>query len=95
MAYEVITNATRVSGTLKAELGAMAGRYRGEDAWLGGVKEHLRDILEDPEDYVEYWDLEEAEGVSASRIGACAKALLHEVDTLLALPMDQRGNRGD
>ena len=95
MAYEVIIKAARVSGTLTAELGAMARQYRNENAWLGGVREHLEEILEDPEDYVSYWDLEDAEGVSATVIKDLATALFRHTDEILATPMEKRGERDD
>ena len=46
MAWGVIVSASRVSDTLKADLGSMASRFRTEDEWLGGVRAHLVDIFE-------------------------------------------------
>ena len=58
MAWDVIVRAARVSNTLKAELGAMASQFQSEDEWLQGVRAHLKEIADDPADYVESWDLE-------------------------------------
>jgi hypothetical protein len=69
MAWGVIVSASQVSDTLKAELGAMAGRFRTEDEWLRGVRAHLVDTFEDPAEYVDFWDLENTEAVTATIIG--------------------------
>ncbi|MDZ7582895.1 MAG: hypothetical protein U5R30_20490 [Deltaproteobacteria bacterium] len=93
MAWDVIVRAARVSDTLKAELGAMASRFESEDEWLRGVCTHLEEIIEDPAEYVDYWDLENEEAVSATMIGSIAKELYGRVDKILAMPMNKRGSR--
>ena len=45
MAWDVIVRAAHVSDTLKAELGAMASRFKSENEWLRGVRAHLEEIL--------------------------------------------------
>lgn len=65
MAYGIIVQAARVSDTLKAELGALSRDYNIEDDWLQGVQKHFQAILTDPKSYVEFWNLEEEEGVTA------------------------------
>ena len=71
-AYDLIVQAARVSDTLKAELGAMSARSRNEKEWLNNVGSCLRKIAADPQDYVDYWNLEEAEGVTPAMIKDCA-----------------------
>ncbi|MCJ8499531.1 hypothetical protein [Desulfatitalea alkaliphila] len=93
MAWGLIVGASRVSDTLKAELGAMAGRFKTEDEWLRGVRAHLVNIFEDPVDYVDFWDLENMEAVTASMIGSIAAELRDRVDTVLSMPMNERGAR--
>ena len=58
MAWGVIVSASQVSDTLKAELGAMASRFKTEDEWFRGARAHLMEIFEDPAEYVDSWDLE-------------------------------------
>lgn len=93
MAWGVIISASRVSDTLKAELGVMAIRFKTEDEWLRGVRAHLVAIFEDPAEYVDSWDLENAEAVSATMIGCIAAELRDRVDSILSTPMNKRGSR--
>lgn len=93
MAWGVIVSASQVSDTLKAELGSMASRFKTEDEWLGGVRAHLLEILEDPAEYVDSWDLENAEAVTATMIGGIAAELRDRVDSILPMPMKKRGSR--
>ncbi len=93
MAWDVIVCAAHVSDTLKAELGAMASRFKTEDAWLRGVRAHLIEIFEDPAEYVDYWDLENAEVATAAMIGSIAAELIDRVDSILSTPVNKRGSR--
>jgi len=93
MAWDLIFRAASVSDTLKAELFAIASRFKTEDEWLRGVQAHLEEITEDPAEYVDYWDLENEEGVTAGMIGSCAAELRDRVKKVLAVPMNKRGTR--
>lgn len=93
MAWRIIVSASRVSDTLKAELGSMASRFRTEDEWLRGVRAHLVDIFEDPAEYVDSWDLENAEAVAATMIGSFAAELRDRVDSILSTPVNKRSSR--
>lgn len=93
MAWDVIVRASQVSDTLKAELGAMASRFRTEDEWLRGVRARSVEIFEDPAEYVNSWDLENAENVTPAMIGPFAAALRDHVDSILSTPLHKRGSR--
>lgn len=93
MAWDIIVRAACVSDTLKAELGAMARRFQFEDGWLQGVRVHLKEIADDPAEYVDYWDLENEENVTATMIRNCAEELCGRADKILAMPMAKRGAR--
>lgn len=67
-AYGIIVHSARGCDTLKAELGALSFECENEDAWLDRVQIHLKKIAKDPENYVDYWDLEEEEGIGASQV---------------------------
>jgi len=82
-AYDVIVRAARVSDTLKANLGAQSRNYKNEDAWLRGIGKFLQKIVEEPEEYVDYWDLEEEEGVTATMICKIATELFRHVEVML------------
>lgn len=91
MAWDIIVSASRVSDTLKAELGALASRFRTEEEWLRGVRAHLGGIFEDPAEYVDSWDLENAEAVTETMIGSFAAELRDRVDSVLSTPKKKRG----
>ncbi len=93
MAWGIIVRASQVSDTLKAELGAMGSRFKTEDEWLRGVRAHLVEIFEDPAEYVDSWDLENTEAVTATMIGNIAAELHDRVDSVLSTPMSKRGSR--
>jgi hypothetical protein len=93
MAWDVIVRAAQVSDTLKAELGAMASRFKTEDEWLRGARAHLVEIFEDPAEYVDSWDLENTEAITATMVGSIAADLRDRVDRVLSTPMNKRGSR--
>lgn len=93
MAWGIIVSASHVSDTLKAELGAMASLFNTEDEWLQGVRALLLEIFEDPAEYVDSWDLENAEAVTATMMGSFAAELRDRVDSVLSMPMNKRGSR--
>ncbi len=81
-AYSIIVHAARVCETLKAELGALSFECENEDTWIRGVQNFLRKVVEDPDEYVEYWNLEEEEGIDASQIKKLALNLSRQVDEI-------------
>ena len=91
MAYDLIVQASLVSDTLKVELGAMSRNYNNENDWLAGVQELCREILADPEGYVDFWNLAEEEGVTAKMISELAEYLREKVDDILSAPVIKRG----
>lgn len=93
MAYAIIRQASRVSDTLKAELGAMSRDHRHEDDWLRAVQKHLCGILADAQDYVDLWSLEEFEGVTPARIQELATFLLDQTCEIQATQLEIRGQR--
>ena len=94
MAWDIIARASQVSDTLKADLGARSSNYGNEDDWLRGVLKFLQRIVEVPGDYVDYWNLEEEEGVSAAMMGEIALELSRRAKETLAKPPAQRGKKG-
>jgi hypothetical protein len=51
------------------------------------------EIFEDPDEYVDSWDLENEEAVTATMIGTIAAELRDRVDSILSTPKDKRGSR--
>ena len=81
-AYTIIVQAARLCDTLKAELGALSLACENEDKWLESVQSHLMKILKDPDGYVEYWNLEEEEGIDALQMEKIALTLSQHVDEI-------------
>lgn len=92
MAWEIIVQAAQVSDTLKTELGAMSMEHATEDDWLRGAWQYLQEVAEAPEEFVEFWTLEEEEGVTATMISELAMDLASQVEKVLATPMAERGS---
>ncbi len=91
MAYDLIVRASMFSDTLKAELGAMSRNYNNENDWLAGVQKHCREILADPEAYVDFWDLEEVEELTAVKLSEFVDKLLQQLDRVRSTPLMERG----
>jgi hypothetical protein len=83
LSQNLINRAAEVSDTLKAELAAISTKCGTEDEWLQGVFFFLQEILTDPQAYVDFWDLEDAEGLTAKNIGELADILSGQVETML------------
>jgi hypothetical protein len=64
----------------------MACKDEGE--WLEGVLNRLLKIAEDPDGYVEYWNLEEEEGIGASQMKKIALNLSRYVDEIKCQSMN-------
>lgn len=69
----------------------MSREYETEEDWLRGVWELLQEIVEAPEEYVEFWNLEEEEGVTAAMIDRLAVGLAGQVEKVMATPRAERG----
>lgn len=95
MAWEIIAQAAQVSDTLKADLGARSGRYGNEDDWLRGVLKFLKKIVDSPSEYVDYWNLEEEEGVTAAMMREIAADLSRRAKETLAKSSTQRVKQGE
>ena len=88
----MIVHAARVCDTLKAELGSLSLECDNEYLWLERGQTHLKKIARDPDAYVEYWNLEEEEGIDASQIKKLALNLSRQVDEIKCQSMNTRQN---
>lgn len=57
MAYECIRLADEATDVLKSEIGAACSQYRDEDAYLQGILADVKEIEENPADYLDWWNL--------------------------------------
>ena len=72
MAYQTITIAYDVSENLRAEIGASASLVTSEDDFLRQTIEFLDEILDDPEDYLDSWNMLDDAHVATFPVGAGA-----------------------
>jgi hypothetical protein len=93
MAYALIVRASQVCDTLKVELGVLSRNCSNEEEWLHSVQECCQEIVAVPGDYVDFWNLEEEEGVTAERIRELAMELCEKAGEVLSVPFDKRGGR--
>lgn len=91
MAYELIVRAAQVCDTLKVELGALSRSCSNEEVWLRSVQECCQEIIAGPDDYVDFWNLEEVEGVTAERVSELALELCEKAGDVLSVPSNKRG----
>ncbi len=56
MAYETIARAYDVLDVLRSEIGASVKEFKTEDEFLNGTLEFLKEILDNPRDYLDGWD---------------------------------------
>jgi len=89
MAYESIVIACKITDFLKCDLGVRSKDYKDENAYLNGILKFVRDIKNDPEDYLDYWNLLEELDLRAFKKGI-EKLEKHIVKTI-ATPIQQRG----
>lgn len=91
MAYALIVRAAKVCDTLKAELGALNRDCSNEEEWLRSVQKCCQEIIAGPDDYVDFWNLEEEKEVTAERVCELALELCEKAGDVLSVPFNKRG----
>lgn len=89
MAYQTIVRAYRVSDILSTEIGASAANYTVEDEFLRGTLAFLDEILEDPEAYLDSWNL--IGDINPLSFAEGVRLLRHHVLNTLDTPKERRG----
>ena len=88
-AYDCLLLANHVTGVLMTELGATCSRYKTENEYLHGILADVKEIEEDPTDYLDYWNLldEIATPVFVQRL----RKLRKHIERAIATPVKDRG----
>ena len=89
MAYDCIRLADDATDVLKSELGAACSQYRGEDAYLAGILADVKEIEEDPEDYLDWWNLLEQTDIAEFR--KKIRVLREHIEKTIETPTAERG----
>lgn len=89
LAYECIRLADAATDVLKSEIGAACSQYRDEDAYLTGILCDVREIEDDPEDYLDWWNLLEQTDLAVFK--KRIQALREHIEKTLKTPIENRG----
>ncbi len=57
MAYDCMRYANDANDVLKSELGAACSEFKTEDEYLQGILGRVKEIEQDPEGYLDWWNL--------------------------------------
>ena len=92
MAYESIIIANEITDFLKCDLGVRSKDYEDENAYLNGILQFIQKIKNDPEGYLDSWNLLEERdlGFFAKGIEYLEKHILKTIET----PIEERGEVG-
>jgi hypothetical protein len=90
MAYDTIALAHEVPDVLRLEIGASAKEYGTEDEFLRGTLINLKDILVDPESYLDSWNY--LDTVEPKRFVKGIEMLMNHVEKTLNTPQPERGS---
>lgn len=88
-AYEILRIAEEINHTLTVLIGAMCGRYRIEDSFLRGVIKFIREISDDPEEFIDDWNLYDE--IDVPEMVAGLSMLESYVNEVIKTPMQNRG----
>lgn len=89
MAYDCIRLADEAIDVLKSELGAKCSRYRTEDDYLSGILEHVKEIEDDPREYLDEWNLLDQTNIRTFK--QKLMALREHIEKTIATPLKERG----
>ncbi|MBW1787983.1 MAG: hypothetical protein JRK53_15380 [Deltaproteobacteria bacterium] len=90
MAYQTIVIADLISDYLKVDVAVMSKDYDNENDYLNGVLVFVRDIKNNPEDYLDYWNIhDEIDIISFIR---SLEKLEEHIEMVLGTPIEKRGN---
>ena len=90
MAYQTIVIADLISDYLKVDVAVMSKDYDNENDYLNGVLVFVRDIKNNPEDYLDYWNIHDEIDI-ISFIRSLEKLEKH-IEMVLGTPIEKRGN---
>jgi hypothetical protein len=83
-AYNIIKKAFLINDFLKTEIGAMAKNYKNENEYLKGIRDYINEIIQEPEEFRDYWRLEEILNLKKLR------ALVKYITSVMEISMEKR-----
>jgi len=89
-AYRVLIGRSgEVSEFLRAEIGASASRYQDEDTYLVAMRKFVLNIANNPEGYLDSWNL--IDEIDPDEFGTQAHKLANDILAVSKTPLDKRG----
>jgi hypothetical protein len=89
MAYDSIWYANDAVDFLKTELGATCSEYKTEDDYLKAILERVEEIEEDPEDYLDSWNI--LEQIDIRDFKRKIRKLRKHIEKTIKTPIEKRG----
>jgi len=89
MAYDCIRLANDATDVLKSEIGAACSQYRGEDAYLQGILKDVKEIEQDTEEYLDWWNL--LDNTDMAEFRTKIRLLSEHIEKTLRTPIEKRG----
>lgn len=88
-AYELIKIAQEVCDFIKSEIAASSNEYLNENDFLEGTLGYVKEIADDPAEYLDYWNLLDETDVGEFLLKI--EGLMKKIESVLALPIEKRG----
>jgi hypothetical protein len=89
MAYDCLIYADDANDVLKSELGAACREFNTEDEYLAAILDHVVEIEEGPEDYLDWWNLLDQTDIRAFKKNI--QRLREHIQKTLKTPLKDRG----
>jgi hypothetical protein len=89
MAYVTLSLGYEACEPLRAEIGAAAAEFKTEDEFLHGIARFIEDILRDPEDYLNSWDL--LDEIQQASFSERVRRVRDHITVTLKTPRAERG----
>ncbi len=88
MAYKCIIYANEAVDILKSELGAECSKHANEDDYLRSIKSYVSSIKDDPDEYLDSWNL--IEEIEITHFVKSIEKLSNHIKCTLELPVRER-----
>ena len=89
-AYEVLNISEETNHLITVHIGAMCSRFSNENDFLEAVSELINSIKDNPEDFIDNWDL--ADEVNIASLHTGLSKLQNYVFKIIQTPFENRGS---
>ena len=89
-AYEILKISEDIDHIITVHIGAMCSRFDQENDFLIGVKKYIQEIVDNPEDFIEEWGIEEE--INPNSLTSSMQKLKSYVGEIMDIPLENRGH---